>query len=245
MKGSSGAILSARGDFVTKTCSDAKYQVEWFGLVSELGLPLGVGTPEVSLTSDKAYLMEFIEGHEATREASLFAIKLMVETCEVFSKHRQRTSGDWGAYLHRLEDHVKQGDSRVMREALKLVERSKPLPSTFCHGDLTLENVLVSGCGIILIDPNFKPGLFQSYFLDLGKILQSTHAHYHRIFGSHHGVKLARHAIWVEAKLKDTTEWRQAAIAAVSHIIRLKKYQPQGKKLLVDDCLSTFIKEHL
>lgn len=245
MMGSSGAILSARGDFVTKYCSDARCQAEWFSVASTLGLPDGVVTPEISFVGDDFYTMEFIEGHEATREPSLRAIELMVKTCEVFSSCPQRTTGDWESYLCRLEDHVRCGDSPVMRESMSHVEKSDPLVPSFCHGDLTLENTLVSDSAVVLIDPNFKPGLFQSYLLDFGKILQSTHAHYHRVFDSHNGVRLTRHAAWVEARLKRTAEWKQAVLAAVSHIIRLRKYQPPEKRQLVDDCLSTFIKDNL
>jgi len=55
--------------------------------------------------------------------------------------------------------------------------------SSTCHGDLTLENVLV-GDNIYLIDSLYLPDVWSSYLIDYSKLLQSVHFGYETIFNN-------------------------------------------------------------
>jgi len=240
MKGASGASLKLSGDFVIKTCEDATNQADWFRTVEEIGLPIGIRVPTIGKVSADSYEMEFIQGHLATQELSIFAIKKLASFCEWLESAPQKNA-TWNSYLERLESHVRTADTKPMIRALDLVSKADPFPQTFCHGDLTLENVIVDFQSCVLIDPNHKPGLYQSFILDLGKILQSTHFDYHRVFNSNPGVDLARQAMWIEGWLKERYFWDAAVVAAISHIIRLRKYRPTPEQSLVDSHLNAFI----
>jgi len=242
MKGASGASLKLSGDFVTKTCKDAKNQVEWFRIIEEIGLPTGLRVPTIGKISASSYEMEFIQGHLATQESSVFVVQKLMEFCEGLQRTPQNNT-TWNSYLERLEAHVSIADTKPMVKALNLVSKASPFPQTFCHGDLTLENVMIDAKSCVLIDPNYSPELYQSFVLDLGKILQSTHFRYHEVFNSNHGVSLTRHADFVEAWLKSHYLWDVAIIAAISHIIRLRRYRPENERTKVDSHLTSFIQE--
>lgn len=241
MQGASGARLWLDGDWATKQCSDATEQVEWFRQAERLGTVKGLRLPKSVLETAQRYRVEFVEGHEATREHSLRPLKTLLAQTLTWRDRPQLTGGDWSDYLSRLEDHVRVGDTSEMRTALRLIEAAEPFKPSFCHGDLTLENALIANKdqSLVLIDPNFKPGLFQSYVLDLGKLLQSTHADYHRVFDSHRGVDLSRHDDWLVSELKRLDIWEQALIACLSHLIRLRKYRPAHERCLVDDLITS------
>ncbi len=244
MNGASGAALRLSGDTVTKTCKGAQEQVRWFQQAHKMGLPEGLSVPRVFSSTEDSYEMEYVQGHEATHEATLYGIKACLKFCSHCSKHREGSNVTWDSYLVRLEDHVRLANTAPMRLALEKVSQMDPPPPTFNHGDLTLENVLITPRSVVLIDPNYGSSLYQSYVLDLGKMLQSTHFQYHKVFNSNHGVNLQRHGRWLEAELKSKGLWSESLLSCLSHIIRLRKYQPVEMQPTVDSHLATFIKKY-
>jgi len=246
MKGASGAFVNLNGDRVSKVCNDAFFQVEWFSLAAQHGLVDGVRVPAAELLALREYHMEFIRGHCATSEPSVMFIDTLLHQVMRWKDCPVATNGDWASYLNRLEHHVKLCESPEMAEALTLFEKAKPFEESFCHGDLTLENVLIDLDGICaLIDPNFKADLFQSYILDLGKLLQSTHAGYHKVFHSHHGVDLSRHDEKLKAFLVKEDLWDVALLSCISHVMRLRKYRPHNEAGSVDQILKCLTREYL
>jgi thiamine kinase-like enzyme len=241
MKGASGAGLKLTGDIVTKTCKDATEQHNWFCHAESIGTIRGVRLPKTFLETAERYKIEFIEGHEATRDQSLKPLQTCLNQILAWSHCKPQANGAWDGYLTRLEDHVRLANSREIKCAHALLARTTPFPATFCHGDLTLENVLIANSDqqLVVIDPNFKQGLFQSYILDIGKLLQSTHAGYHRVFRSHLGVDLSRHDRWLVSELKRLDLWEQSHLACISHLIRLRKYRPESERHLVDQLIKT------
>jgi hypothetical protein len=245
MKGASGAKIDLRGDYVYKLCGDAEEQVRWFNLARGLGVTDGVRLPAVTPVAPVAYNMEFIRGHLATAESSVMFLEVCIRQIDIWANTPPASDGDWASYLCRLREHVSICPTEEMGKALELFEAADPFPSSFCHGDFTLENILIESDGTCaLIDPNFKTGLFQSYILDLGKLLQSTHAHYHTIFGSNDGVDLSRHGAWLKHRLEDWGLWEQSLLACISHIMRLRKYRPEEQRPLVDALLKELTGEY-
>lgn len=233
-----------RGDFVEKWCKDAFEQVEWLRLANEPpGFVRGVGSPKASLCEeDHKYRMEFIEGHAAWQDPTLRSVRGLLAQVFVWRDRGPASHSSWDSYLARLEDHVRVGDSEPMRLALSYVLSRPGLQTSFCHGDLTLENAIVRNgtSELIIIDPNYKPGLFQSYSLDLGKLLQSTHANYHSIFGQS-DTNLSRQDTWLQKQLKSKGMWDDAYTALVSHVMRFRKYRQPSEHQIVDDLLLQLI----
>jgi thiamine kinase-like enzyme len=151
--------------------------------------------------------------------------------------------GTWEGYLQRLKQHVNISNSAEMVAAFELACRYE-LPGSFNHGDLTLENVLVEDSGeMVLIDPNFEQGLFQSWLLDYGKLLQSVHADYHRVFNSCPGADPQPLLNYLKKHLQDSGHWELALVAEITHVMRLRKYRPQEEWSKVDRILERLVRE--
>jgi hypothetical protein len=118
-------------------------------------------------------------------------------------------SGSWQDYVTSL---VPRRMSAKTDEYLRSV--NVPM-GTWCHGDLSLENVLVDLHRVMLIDPN--PGLFWSHWLDIGKLAFSLE--YHDIFRSY----------WLTAKVHGAVVRN---LRKISHIVRLNGYRDQP---VIDD----------
>jgi hypothetical protein len=244
VKGSSGATLDFSGDFIRKKCKDAKEQCEWFRIVSRYPLEPGIRLPRTIRASDEEYDIEFIEGVCGTQIESTRLIDTLVDQILVWSHIPAVRTSDWNSYLDRLHvEHVALTDSDIVRRIFEYIDDIPPLPSSLSHGDLTLENVIVeNNGGIVLIDPNFKQNLFQSYVLDLGKLLQSVHSDYHRLFNSHPGGDPAPLCSHLRQRLGKSL-WTQALAAEMSHVVRLRKYRPSAQRPEVDRLLARLLAE--
>jgi hypothetical protein len=243
VRGNSGADLQFAGDFVLKQCSNACQQVEWFGHASVAGLVDGVRLPYVELVNANSYKIEYIRGYSATQITSVQDFARLVNLVEHWRCQPAVSFGDWQSYLQRLEDHVRVSNSEEMKAALALTSRYE-LPSSFAQGDLTLENVLVEDSGeMVLIDPNFEQGLFQSWLLDYGKLLQSVHSDYHRVFNSSPGADPQPLLNYLKKHLRDSGHWELALVAELTHLIRLRKYRPEGERAKVDEILRRLLGE--
>lgn len=244
MKGSSGATLEFEGDFLLKKCSDAERQCAWFDKANSLPVAFGVRYPKTFFSGSGEYRIEFIEGMCGTLIESTRVLDIILDQILLWRDVPAANPSNWGSYLERLlQEHVSCARSSVVEETYNLILKSPPLPSSFCHGDLTLENVIVEPCGsVVLIDPNFKENLFQSYILDLGKLLQSVHSDYHRLFNSHPGADpepLCKH---LKARLGPRL-WKAALLAEMSHVIRLRRYRPPEQRGEVDRLLQRLTQE--
>ena len=243
MRGNSGASLCFQGDFVLKECGNAKDQYDWFSAADLVGMIDGFRLPHTRLVDEHSYEIEYVHGYSATQITSVQDFARLVKLIEHWEKQPTETLGSWFNYLRRLEQHVAEGNSEEMRNAFHLASQYE-LPSSFGHGDLTLENVLVEkDGGMVLIDPNYSQGLFQSYILDYGKLLQSVHSDYHRVFNSSPGEDPAPLLAWFRKYLEERGLWEAALVAELTHIMRLRKYRPEGERSMVDALLRKVMKE--
>jgi len=246
MKGSSGATLDFSGDYIRKSCKDAIEQCEWFDIAAKLPLVNGIRIPQTILETGSDYQIEFVEGVSGTKVDSTRILDSLVDQVFLWSKVPSVRKATWKSYIQRLYDeHVSLCDSQIVRRVFEKLDEIDGCPSSFSHGDLTLENVLVeNNGGIVLIDPNFKMNLFQSYILDLGKLLQSVHSDYHRLFDSHPGGDPSALCAHLRQRLGQGL-WRQALVAEMSHVVRLRKYRPASQHPIVDGLLERLLQEYL
>lgn len=246
MKGSSGARLGFQGDVIRKECSDAAEQAEWFEIARNLPVMPGVRVPHTPRCGDGWYEIEFIEGTCGTHAESTLIIDSLLDQITTWGDCGTHRAVSWESYISRLHrQHIQNLVSiSPMLEAFNLVSQEPPLPASFGHGDLTLENVIIDRNGdLVLIDPNFKGDLFQSYILDLGKLLQSVHSDYHRLFDSHPGVDLKPHCEVLMDRLCDANLLRPALVAEITHVMRLRKYRPEDQRPKVDELLQRLLNE--
>lgn len=226
MKGASGATLNQFGDLVRKSCNDALEQVQWFREAKYYETVDGIRIIDVYEHGLRWYTMQHISGHIATHEPQTVFIERMYEQINHWRTIYPTTNGTWSSYINRLYEHAETTKSHLLHIAVEMVEAYEPFEQSFCHGDLTLENILIDHNGDAwLIDPNRKDDLFQSWILDCGKLLQSTHTQYHRLFNSHAGLQLRKHDAVLCELLRADKVYEQALVGCLTHIIRLCKYR--------------------
>ena len=73
-----------------------------------------------------------------------------------------------------LERYEIPYDFSQMFNVLNKHEKYANSHTSYCHGDLTFDNVIFNKDRIILIDPNYKNNMWQSCLLDIAKLLQES-----------------------------------------------------------------------
>lgn len=224
--GASGAAFEQAGQRLTKRCRNAIEQATWLRMASVLPLVDGVRCVDVYAVDAHSYTMEHITGHLATVEPSTQVTRTLYAQVNKWSEIPPTNNATWDSYLDRLREHCDDADSETLRRALAYISASEPFPASFNHGDLTYENVLIQpDNAYCLIDPNHSPGLYQSFMLDFGKMLQSTHTDYHAAFNTNTGINLTMHDHTLCDLLRNAGHYQQALLACLTHIIRLAKYR--------------------
>jgi len=71
-----------------------------------------------------------------------------------------------------LSEETKSSNNQLLKTALQTLSQKdwSHFENTFCHGDMTLENIIVSNGQLYLID--FLDSFYDSWLLDVGKLLQ-------------------------------------------------------------------------
>lgn len=185
-------------------------KVKWFESARKRLLP-GVLVPKVREVSHSWYEIEVLKAVPlCCTDLTLGYYRLLSQITD-WSENHKVDSITWQAYLDAIEHRCYE--PQVMEWL-----RKQHVPwGHFCHGDLTLENVLIHrDGGIYLIDPN--PRLdFNSMHIDRGKIMFSLQ--YHRRF----------HSYWLTPAMamaiRETTWSIEDRACLLTHIIRLQGHR--------------------
>jgi len=218
--------LLLTSDGVAKTTADASEQVAWLGRAADLPLAAGIRPVRVLGTIPGGYVMEHVPGpvlaDERDRQSVREHTTVLLSQIEAWSTVPADNDASWSGYLRRLETHAATG-SPLVRRATDVARDFEPFPRSWCHGDLTLENVLCAVDGTVLIDPNYSPELYQSHVLDYGKILQSTRTAFHRTISPRSG-DLEEAGRVAEAFLRERDLYEPALRACLTHAVRLVRH---------------------
>jgi len=135
---------------------------------------------------------------------------------------------------------------------------SKLFPEqSYCHGDFTLENTLKTHNNEIkIIDPNFVNGIWNSWMLDISKLMQSTHYNYEGLFNKdnmhyviNNGMMFVNFdgdALFIKSKYdsynmlcsKYDKYFKQLLMLEFTHYIRMLKYK---RKVSFNEYLKAFV----
>lgn len=224
--GASGAHFEHNGQTLIKRCPNAFEQASWLRTASILPLEEGVRCVQVYAADADAYLMEHITGHLGTEEPTTNITDRLYAQINRWRYIPPTSNATWDNYLERVKHHCITVQSATLWDAYSVLAAHKPFTPSFNHGDLTYENVLIqSDNTLVLIDPNSAPNIYQSFILDYGKMLQSTHTAYHNTFKSNIGNNLDMQDATLTRHLKQDGHYEDALTACLSHIIRLAKYR--------------------
>lgn len=139
-------------------------------------------------TEDGLYFfdMEYIQGitlSEYIKTVEIGKIKGLVETLvrnlvptkqDTISNEQKMVISK--IFFEKISDLHKKlsGKNEIINQALRVLEShdwSKLLPSQ-CHGDMTLENIIIKNDSLYFID--FLDSFYDSWFLDIGTLLQDV-----------------------------------------------------------------------
>lgn len=167
LKGNSGSEIYRAGNTVYKTCKDAAAQAEWYRQARELG----VKVPEVYSVVLNTISMEHIAADDGKIEKR--QLYSLVSTVMLFSLKRAGYKFEPEALIRRAEEHLETYNGDANFENLWSYIRGNTeeyrKAASFCHGDLSLSNVIISGGEAYLIDPIISEE-YSSYLLDFAKL---------------------------------------------------------------------------
>lgn len=167
LKGGSNSSIRKEFNKVIKTSKSSKSQYDWYIKSKNL-----VNVPKIySCVGDTLY-MEFVDGMNLADCCSLEDINELINIVNIF-KYIKTEDSVLEDYCNNLINHL---DRKETHEIIELLNKHKDElldKQSFCHGDLTLSNVIKTD-RLVLIDPNYKND-YHSYLLDLAKIRQSLH----------------------------------------------------------------------
>jgi tRNA A-37 threonylcarbamoyl transferase component Bud32 len=176
LEGRSGAALTRAGEEVVKTCDNAEMQTRWLKMARQLSLPV----PRVLSASPEGYRMQFIKGDPAWKSLRSNTVVRMVSYIEFMKgvPALPEFRGSFDSYVQRSVRMLPEDlRGRVVSVSQKWADHCDT-QSSFCHGDLTLDNVIDSPTGPVLIDPSIQKDVWSSYLIDVGRMLQSLEWRY-------------------------------------------------------------------
>ena len=121
-------------------------------------------------------LAEYIKTMEIGKIKSLVATLLtIIDPCKTEQiAEKDQPQARFLAKLADLQDNLKTENNAHVSIAMKLLKSHDwtNTPSSGCHGDLTLENIIVRNDQLYLID--FLDSFYDSWVLDMGTLLQDV-----------------------------------------------------------------------
>ena len=166
--GWSGDKVERRGNSVLKTQKDAILVCQWYKQVEDI-----ISVPKIHSIVGNTITMEYIR--KTSDEIDIETVLDLVETM----KHLETNHNDFLTYvayiLNRLSviplsDKYKETISKRLAN-LDVCEMNNM--SSFCHGDLSVQNIINKNGTHYLIDPSIKQYMWQSYILDIAKLSMS------------------------------------------------------------------------
>lgn len=228
MEGFSGARVTRVGGMVVKQAEDVDEQARWYEEAYRRAFPYK--TPKVYSCNMGRLYMEHVGGR---RLADMSDIELtdrianvMWEVVEFHKEEVLEGDNDVDWYKGYVGDRAEEIGLR-RAEVEEDVERAREWlrKRTFCHGDLTMSNIIIGDGGVVLIDPS--PKKVSSYLLDASKLWASLRGLDDVIQGRERRIRVAAlermRQSWLNEEW-DEEEWKAVEMLERGHWIRVARY---------------------
>lgn len=235
--GGSGAIVELLGGRVIKKGPGTKEQELWYRRAAGL-----CSVPRVNTYYGETLDMERIRGLLLSELCTSVRLNELLKILQRFKKKKVPSAG-WKTMVERVRAHAVQNAVPLETEILRLIDRADVHAvmndnASFCHGDLTLENVIVreEDADLYMIDPNTPPMVYQGWLLDLGKIYQSLHYDYEGSFYPQRPRRMLSRDVQhlFEDVKKRYQRWHKfALLIELTHYVRMLRYKSDAQKPLV------------
>jgi hypothetical protein len=119
--------------------------------------------PHVHTADPGGMTMEYIPSDGS------YTLDAILELVEKYKEYKPLNNLPFQTYRNKIMDHVYNNPihgTMKLLTALKQID----LPATFCHGDLSVNNIIPNVEGPKLIDPLYSENGFGSFWLDYAKL---------------------------------------------------------------------------
>ena len=171
--GWSNAVIQKRGNFVYKTHDNALNTAFWYRMAAPL-----INTPQIYSFVGNTLCMEYLES-----TGKNFKIDELNNYIEKFSMYQ--IHNPFSKDVTRIKNHIDVNVERnvldvsyyvIIDDMIKHTDHFNQYGS-FCHGDMSLENIIQTERGLYLIDPIYEEGAYSSFLLDVAKLAYSYRRH--------------------------------------------------------------------
>lgn len=203
--GWSGAIVEKRGDRIFKTHHDSLNAAKWYQMASPL-----VNVPIVYNVIGNTLSLQFLVDNKQK-----FKINEVLQIIDTFSCYE--TYVPFSKYIQRMQSHCKTND--MFYDIIPILQKYQNQfnrYNSFCHGDLSIQNMIQTDKGLFLIDPIWNEDSWSSYLLDMTKLLHS-YRKYNRMF---------QYNVFLNKCVKHGVPQHLLRILEVTQFIRVVKYVP-------------------
>ena len=179
LNGFSGASVIRLSDVVIKEGDRVAFEYGWYKSNAEQNFKTHMVPAVYSVTLGKKLCLQYIEGRSLSSMLSVDNIeKAESQICKVagiikeFSSRKTGCENNVQDYCVFIEERARNAGVDVKSLNRSLMDCDDLREATFCHGDFTALNVIVSCFGAIyLIDPSVSP--ISSWLLDAAKFRAS------------------------------------------------------------------------
>lgn len=237
LKGGSGKSIYRMGNLVKKDLGDDvenfKNWIEDSGSLCKY--------PKIISYLYNEVTMRFIEGENLCDSFELEDFCSLMNIIQRFSQ--KKVNGfDINEQLEILYKNLSGSDFdktiTLCAEGVKSIEKSLVKNASFCHGDMTLCNIIKAEDGLYFIDPRYRRNA-SSYLLDYAKLRMSL-MNYEKTFGisTHNN---SGYLPLLDGTLNELGVYKEVVILNLMYICRLYRYKTD--KSLVVDMANRLIKE--
>lgn len=217
-KGWSGADVELRDGKVYKTHKDSLSVVEWYDIALKF-----FDVPEIYSLIGNTICMEYIQQNNKLKLDPIIDLFFKFKKVEV-------NDCSFDTYIKRISDHCDfNNDFHWSLSKLSKISDFCDKNKSFCHGDLTIENIIPRNGKFYLIDPIFDKNCYSSYLLDISKFLHSLKKN--KMFIEYkYVINSIKHEIPLE--VLNTLE--------LSQWVRVYKYAPDNMKQFIKNEIECF-----
>lgn len=218
--GLSGASIERRGSKVFKTHPNSLECAQWYKEAGDI-----VKSVKVHSVIGDTLCMDYIP---STDQPKIEQIAFLINKFKTVPTYE-----NFATYIQRVRDHLSLRNKEYANDIMQLLIKNEQFfddNKSFCHGDMSLDNMINSNDVLYLIDPNRPKGLYSSWLLDVSKVLHSS-----RRFNKPH---IYDYFIKEYSAHKD-----QLKLLECTHWVRMIKYESPENVNRIDGIIETILKE--
>lgn len=227
-EGLSGATVERVGEMVIKTAENVREQATWY----EQARAYGISVPAVFCVQLGKLYMEHVSGTPAYEKVDIRVLRRIIESIRDFPA--LDGENDLQGYSNYCQGRAEAAGLEY--DCLGITECEILKKRTFCHGDLSLTNIIVQGNTLVYIDPSQKKEI-SHWLLDAAKVRASLRWLDAGLVGLEHDQRLAQ---YFDARFS-SEELEAIKMLERTHFYRVYYYAKKlGKKDVADRLVEHF-----